>query len=169
MDAERRVTAQEQNSAGDNRSLAAQIQQLSATIAQIPISSSANSRAEGFGITGGYVMYASILIPVPQGKTTASVLCVGSGSAVDATTGGLTTAYGRCVIGASTSGAFPAAKDAGASQVNNVITATHASTFGVVPGSTILVGFEMYGLNGAAYPARPTNFASISAVATFYS
>lgn len=161
------LKALEQASAGDNRSLASQIAQLTNIINSMPLPGVAGTRATGFGITGSYATYATVTLPVPNGKTTMNAMCIGSGAVLDATTGGLTTAYGRCIIGASTGGEFPAAKDAGVSQVNNIITASHTGSFAVTPGSLITVSFQMYGLSPTAFPARPSNFAQIAVQAVF--
>lgn len=160
IELEKLVESLSQSVAGSNRALASQI-------AMFPGIVSDNWRNENFGLGGSFANVVSGTITVPPGKVRASILAVGTGSAVDATTGGLTTAYGRCVIAGVAGGSSPAAKDAGASQVNNVITATHALTFGVTPGTTLSVAFQMYGLNGSAYPVRPTNFGQIAVVATF--
>lgn len=157
----------QQNSSGDNRNMASQVEQLAALVRALPIQRSDNWRVGGIGITGTWTTYAAGGFQVPPGKTTASILAIGTAAVVDTTTGGLTTAYGRCVIGGSIGGESPAAKDAGASQVNNVITATHAASFPVIPGATLTFGLQLYGLNGSAYPARPNNYAQIAVVATF--
>lgn len=161
------LRALEQASAGDNRSLASQIAQLTNLVNSMPLSSATGARATGFGISGSYATYVSANLTVPSGKTTMNVMCIGSGAVLDTTTGGLTTAYGRCVIGAAAGGEFPAAKDAGVSQVNNIITASHTGTFPVVPGTVITVAFQMYGLSPTAFAARPSNFAQIAVQAVF--
>ena len=167
ISAESAITTLEQNSAGDNRAMASQIQQLTDLVNSMPLVRSAASRATGFGITGSYGTYASVSVTVPSGKRSMSIMVIGSGAVLDATTGGVTTAYGRCVVGSDVGGEFPASKDAGASQVNNVITATHAGSYAVAPGGVITIAFQMYGLNGSAFPARVSNFAQVSVVATF--
>lgn len=167
--AEEAIKTQGQNADGDNRSMASQVQQLTDLVNSMPLVRSSASRATGFGITASYATYASVSIVVPAGKTSMSIMAIGSGAALDATTGGVTTAYGRCFVGSDFGGEFPASKDAGASQVNNVITATQSGSYAVSPGSTISIGFQMYGLNGSAFPARPSNFAQVSVVATFSS
>lgn len=167
IELETAVRAQQQASDGDNRAMASQIAGLAAVINAMPLVSIQGVRNGGFGISSSYATYATVSFIVPAGKTTMNVMCIGSGAVLDATTGGITTAYGRCVIGSSVGGEFPASKDAGASQVNNVITSSHTGTFSVVPGSTIVVAFQMYGLSPTAFPARPSNFAQLSAQAVF--
>lgn len=176
---ERRVTNTErsiyqaaQNQAGDNRSIASQIEALSATVRAIPIQASASGQNSGFALTGAYTTIADAIVTVPEGKNFASILAIGTGAALDATTGGLTNAYGRIVVvnplGSNfVSIEFPAAKDAGASQVNNIISASMSQSLEVVPLGDLRVVFQMYGLNGSAYPARPSNVAQIAFTTTF--
>lgn len=144
-----------------------QILALAQVVAAIPRAVTSDARSTGFALSGSYVSRVTDTITVPEGKTSVSVLCVAAGAAVDATSGGVTTSYGRIVINGAAGGDNPAAKDAGSSAVNNVINATSAASFAVTPGSTFQVAFQMYGLNGAAYPARPANFAQIATIATF--
>lgn len=144
-----------------------QILELRAVVNALPRAVTSDARATGFALTGAYASRVTDTITVPDGKTSVSVLCVAAGAALDATSGGVTTSYGRVVINGVVGGESPAAKDAGSSAVNNVITAIATASFAVAPGSTFQVAFQMYGLNGNAYPARPSNFAQIATIATF--
>lgn len=161
------VQAQNRNTASSLSVLSNQINNLQLVVNALPFQTTSNSRATGFGITGSYATYASDTITVPDGKTQVSVLCIGSGAVLDTVTAGLTTSYSRIVIAGSAGGETPAAKDAGATFVNNVLNASHARSFSVTPGSTFAVAFQMYGLNGSAFPAQPANFAQIATIATF--
>lgn len=146
-----------------------QIVDLRAIIDAIPLQVASDARATGFSLSDSLTNKVADTITVPDDKTFVNVLCVGVGAALDTTTGGLTTAYGRIVIGGSAGGLSPAAKDHGATFVNNVVNATYARSFAVTPGSTFSVSMQMYGLNGAAFPAQAANSAQIATIATFTS
>lgn len=172
--AERSAEINAQSLQALNRSLASsvtilseQVSGLAEVIAALPYQVAQDRRESGFALSGSYADKVSDTILVPPGKTSVSVMCIATGAALDTTTGGLTTAYGRVVINGQIGGASPAAKDSGATFVNNVITSSFALTFGVTPGDTVTVSFQMYGLNGSAFPAQPANFAQIATVATF--
>lgn len=153
-------------SAGD-QGAGATLSALSGQINAIPLQVTSNVRAAGFALTGAYANCVTDSIIVPEGRTRANLLCIGVGTALDTTTGGATTSYGRILIDGAIGDAAPAAKDAGATFVNNVIHATFARSFDVTPGSSISVALQMYGVNGSAFPAQPANSAQLATIATF--
>ena len=127
------------------------VAKLQATIAAIPVTLATAVRASGFGLAAGWNTYATTTLVVPDGKTSAAILGIGAAMALDKTSGG-----------------FPAAKDAGASVVANVMNAQHARTLtGLVSGATITVAFQISPLNPAAFTADAQNFASITALGSF--
>jgi len=128
----------------------------------------AMSRYTGFGLTaGGWLSYAAKTITVPAGKTVAQVTALGHASALDTVSGGVTTTEARIIINGDVSGVFPAAKDAGASVVNNVLSATHVAEFAVTPGQQFIVSLQLHPLNPSAFPPQPANFAQVVADALF--
>lgn len=138
------------------------------TIAAIPITLATTVRTSGFGLAAGRNTYATATLVVPDGKTSAAILGIGAAMALDKTSGGLTSANARILIDGAASGGFPAAKDAGASVVANVMNAQHAHTLtGLVAGATITVAFQISPLNPAAFPGDAQNFASITALGSF--
>jgi hypothetical protein len=85
----------------------------------------------------------------------------------DQTSGGLTTSYGRILIDGVASREFPAAKDAGATLVNNVITATSAAVIDVTGKASVAVAFQLQPLNPAAFPPHSQNFAQLAVIGSF--
>lgn len=161
------VSGQNRNTASSLASLGETILSLQATIASMPITQSQGARQTGFGLTSSWTDIVSVTMPFAPGKNTVSIFCVANGGALDTVSGGLTTSYGRIVIQGQTVGpAFPASKDAGVSQVLNVISASHSETTGKW-ADTITATFQMYGLNGSAFPATPGNFAQLSLLCSF--
>lgn len=161
------VQGQNRNTASSLASLGKTILSLQATIASMPITQTVGQRVTGFALSSAWTDVASVTVPAPPGRTTASVFCVGNAGAFDMTTGGLTTSYARLVTSYGTVGPeFPAAKDAGVSQVLNVLSATLTETTSL-PDRTVTATLQLRGLNGAAFPANPANFAQISLLVSF--
>lgn len=161
------VSGQNRNTASSLASLGDTILSLQATIASMPITYTVGQRVSNFSLSNTYAPIVTVRIPVPAGRNTVSIFCVGNAGVLDAITGGVTTSYGRIVITGGTIGSgFPASKDAGASQVMNVISATLTET-NSFSGDWVEASFELRGLNGSAFPANPDNFAQISLLASF--
>ena len=154
--------------APSGESLGNTITKLQDAIAAIPLTLATTVRASGFGLAAGWNTYATTTLVVPDGKTSAAILGIGVASALDKTSGGSTSANARILIDGAASGNFPAAKNAGASVVANVMNAQHAHTLtGLVAGATITVAFQISPLNSAAFTADAQNFASITALGSF--
>ena len=144
------------------------VAKLQAAIAAIPITLATTVRESGFGLAAGWNTYATTTLVVPAGKTSAAILGIGAAKALDKTSGGLTSAKARILINGAASGDFPAAKDAGASVVANVMNAQHSRVLtGLVAGATITVAFQISPLNPAAFTPDAQNFASITALGSF--
>ena len=143
---------------GTQRALAAQ---------RLPVQDFRVGQASGIGLSGGFNTYASVLLPVPSGKQRLQVMAIGTAAVLDQTSGGVTTSYGRVVINGSASREFPAAKDAGATVVNNVITATATSVVDVAGMESVTVLFQLQPLNPAAFPAHAQNFAQLAVIGSF--
>ena len=167
---EKQNTALRQSLNALNRSTASTLSNLANQLNAMPIVWVGGDAQTGFGLsTSGWITVATVRVPVPPGKDVASIVAVGGAAAADLTSGGLTVAEGRIFIsGSSTSPRFTAAKDSGASVTNNVITASYGS--GAVPTSgnpEIEVLFQLLGVNPAAFPPAPENYASLTVTATF--
>lgn len=145
--------------------LAQQINSLTETILALPVTVSETVRSEGGSLSGSWSTLVQIELPVPTGKTTVALTAIGNAAYLDATTGGATSSYMRLAIGGAVSASFAASKDAGATQVNNVLSGTYSQTLST--SGAVTVALQAYGLNGAAFPARPTNYANLSVLATF--
>lgn len=164
-DYERRIRVLE---APSGEAIGNTVAKLSALVAAIPITLATTVRASNFGLGAGWNTYATTTLVVPAGKTSAAILGIGAAMALDKTSGGLTSASARILIDGAASGDFPAAKDAGASIVANVMNAQHSRTLtGLVAGATITVAFQISPLNPAAFTSDAQNFASITALGSF--
>lgn len=142
------------------------VSKIAATIAAMPVGAAGSASRTGFSLTAGWVTYATVSVPVPAGKTKATVMALGSGTALDATSGGVTSIEGRVVISGGSGVAVPSTKDAGASFVNNVVTAMHTREISGATGS-ITAQLQMNPLNPAAFPASAQNVAQISLYVSF--
>lgn len=147
--------------------LNAQLLATNSRVDSLPVSNNVSGSATNFAVTGSYVTYATATFTVPLNKPNASIFVIAQASILDTTSGGTTTSYGRIVFNGTNGRDFPAAKDAGASIVNNIITASAGYKVVLVPGATYTMSFQLYGLNGSAFPARTSNFATINASLTF--
>lgn len=136
-------------------------------VRRLPFQDFRIGQSGGIGLAGGWGTYASVVLPVPAGRTKLQVLAIGTAAVLDQTSGGLTTSYGRILIDGVASREFPAAKDAGATLVNNVITATSAAVIDVTGRADISVQFQLMPLNPAAYPPHAQNFAQLAVVGSF--
>lgn len=137
-------------------------------VQRLPFQDFRVGQASGFGLSAGWATYATVTLPVPAGKQRLQVFAVGVGAVLDQTSGGLTTSYGRIVINGVVSREFPAAKDAGATVVNNVITATSvAADINVSELAAVEIAFQLQPLNPAAYPAHVQNFAQLAVNGSF--
>lgn len=144
------------------------VQKLTDASGAIPRVDANSASAAGFGLSAGWVTYARVSIQVPRDKTRATLISLGSGTALDRTTGGTTSVSGRIVIAGESGVAIPAAKDAGSSAVNNIVTAMHTRTIVGVSG-VITAELQLNPLNAAAFTAAGSNLAQISLLATFSS
>lgn len=136
-------------------------------VQRLPFQDFRVGQASGIGLSAGWGTYASVTLPVPTGKQRLQVLAIGTAALLDQTSGGVTTSYGRIVISGTASRDFPAAKDAGATVVNNVITATSAAEVDVTSLSSVTVAFQLQPLNPAAFPPHVQNFAQLAVIGSF--
>lgn len=136
-------------------------------VKRLPFQDFQVGQASPIALAVGWNTYAVVTLPVPEERTRLQVLAIGTAAVLDQTSGGLTTSYGRILIDGAISRSFPAAKDAGATTVNNVITATSAAVIDVAGRTSIDVAFQLQPLNPAAYPSHPQNFAQLAVIGSF--
>lgn len=121
----------------------------------------------GFALAAGWTTKATVTLTVPERVTLATVTAIGGSAAADRTTGGLTNAQARILIDGVPSVTFEAAKDAGASVVNNILSPSSGRSFAVTEGDNITVDLQLNPLNAAAFTATPSNYASLTVIGTF--
>ncbi|HXH34321.1 MAG TPA: hypothetical protein VNJ54_07910 [Plantibacter sp.] len=136
------------------------------TTARTPIPGGETATVTGFALAAGWNTYATVTVPVPTGKTIAKLIAVANGAALDTTTGGVTSLSARILIAGVPSQVAPGSKDAGASQVNNIVQLASSATLSDVT-DTVTAEIQINPLNATAFPARPGNFASITVLAIF--
>lgn len=136
-------------------------------VQRLPFQDFQIGQASGFALAAGFQTRATVSLTVPEGKQRLQVLAIGTAAVLDQTSGGLTTSYGRIVIDGVASRDFPAAKDAGSSAVNNVITATSSAVVDVSAATAVTITFQLQPLNPAAYPAHAQNFAQLAVIGSF--
>lgn len=125
------------------------------------------AQRQSFGLSTGWATYATASMPVPQGKRRLQVFAIGTAAVLDMTSGGITSSYGRIRINGVASREFPAAKDAGSTFVNNVITATSLADIDVSSLTAVAIEFQLQPLNDAAYGTHQQNFAQLAVNGSF--
>ncbi|KQQ65696.1 hypothetical protein [Microbacterium sp. Leaf320] len=136
-------------------------------VKRLPFQDFQVGQASPIGLAAGWNTYATVSLVVPEDRTRLQVLGIGTAAVLDQTSGGLTTSYGRILIDGVPSRDFPASKDAGATLVNNVVTATSAAVINVAGKTSIAVAFQLQPLNPAAFPSHPQNFAQLAVIGSF--
>jgi hypothetical protein len=136
-------------------------------VKRLPFQDFRVGQASSIGLAAGWNTYATVSLVVPEDRTRLQVLAIGTAAILDQTSGGLTTSYGRILIDGVASREFPAAKDAGATLVNNVITATSAAVIDVTGKASVAVAFQLQPLNPAAFPPHSQNFAQLAVIGSF--
>jgi hypothetical protein len=136
-------------------------------VQRLPFQDFQTESVSGIGLAASWNTYATVTLAVPEGKKLLQVLGIGTAAVLDQTSGGLTTSYGRVVINGVASREFPAAKDAGATVVNNVITATSSAVVDVSALTSVDIALQLRPLNAAAYPPHAQNFAQLAVIGSF--
>lgn len=136
-------------------------------VRRLPFQDVQIGQTSGFGLSAGWATYATVNLAVPEDRTRLQVVAIGTAAVLDQTSGGLTSSSGRILINGVASREFPAAKDAGASMVNNVITATSGGAVDVTGMATVPVLFQLSPLNAAAFPPHAQNFAQLAVIGSF--
>lgn len=136
-------------------------------VKRLPFQDFQVGQASPIDLAAGWNTYATVTLVVPEYRTRLQVLGIGTAAVLDQTSGGLTTSYGRILIDGVASREFPASKDAGATLVNNVITATSAAVVDVTGKASVSVAFQLQPLNPAAFPSHSQNFAQLAVIGSF--
>lgn len=150
-------------------------QNLAKTVAAIPVMSANGDVENNIGARGTaatFYEHVRFSVPVPDGKTTVSGQVIGNAVMVDMTSGGFAYITMRIVItsprGTVTSPTFQAAKNSGASAVNNVVTgAAIVSQSGLKGGDSVIVSIQVAASNPAAFPNATGNLVQGSMLASF--
>lgn len=163
IDRSRSVAASDQ--LATDKGLAASLQALSNQINAIPITTSQVSTASNVSNAfGSYTTRTTLSFTIPDNKSVANVFVVGNAQFLDTLTGGLAVSYMKLRINGVDSPGFSAAKDAGASVVNNVMFGSYAAK---VTNSTFNVDLQTYATNPSAFPTSAANFYNLSVVVTY--
>ncbi|MFZ4894630.1 hypothetical protein ACL9RL_09285 [Plantibacter sp. Mn2098] len=138
------------------------------TTANLPIPGVGTATTTNIGLlSSSWITYATVTIPVPLGKGTATIMAFANGAFLDMTSGGVTALSARIVIGdTNISPAAPGAKDAGASRVNNIVQLGYSAVLTGID-TTVKAELQVNPLNASAFPAQAQNFASITINAAF--
>jgi hypothetical protein len=150
-----------------------QVAALAGVVAALPImASAANTASPVNANTSSWATKASVTIPVPTSKTTASLSTIGSVALLDTVTGGIAAPpSARFLIEGTVypiTNGVPASKDPGASSVNNVVPLGPAATPNVPGQSSIPVALQVSVPHATAYATNSSsNFATLSAQAIF--
>ena len=142
------------------------LEDLLALVARLPQVESRQDVKTGFGLEAGWQTVAAVTLPRPTDKNRVVVQASAQGTVLDTTSGGLTTTQCRILIGGVASAVIPAAKDAGASAVQNVLVVSSTREITPLPGA-VAVEFQINPLNPAAYPAHVSNIANLSVYAGY--
>ena len=159
--------------AGD-KGLQGTINGLVRTIQQLPIPLASSSTVQPTSANSqSFVTKATASLVVPEGKTRAVVGLYGTVVLLDTVSGGVAAPpYTRFLISGQAlplDGGVPAAKESGASQVNNVCTIAASTELALLtPGATLSAALQVSVFHSTAYAtASAGNFATISMQATF--
>lgn len=168
------------NQANQNKQTNSSIKALSKQIINQPYVVTAGDTASGAGLNAGYVTKNTIAIPIPTGKKVANVMVIVNAQYLDVSSGGAAVASGRVFIGPNStvggslgvfSRAVSAAKDAGASAVNNILNLGFSATLtGLDPDNispNIYVTFQATATSGTAYGAQAANFSQVAVQVVF--
>lgn len=164
------VDSERNGQSGDNANSSqnSTMSRLASTVRALPVVSVGQDTQTGFNLTaGGWLTRATVVIPVPDGKTLANVVAIGGAAAVDLTSGGVTVCQARILLPSLVSPFFQAAKDAGASAVNNILTANYGAEIAVTPGSTLTANLQLNPLNASAFGTSAGNYATLTVIAVF--
>ena len=163
-----------QNIGAQNRAIAASLQELSRQIVSLPVTlADSNTVSPISSTTLAWVTKATVNLTVPKNKTSCVLFAGASLALLDTVTGGIAAPpYARILVESTTalpiSNGVPATKDAGASNVNNVVSFSGTHSLSVTPGDTVTVELQVRVYHASAYgTASSSNFATLAVQATF--
>ena len=163
-----------QNIGAQNRATAASLQELSRQIVSIPVTLADSDTVSPISSTTlAWVTKATVNLTVPENKTSCVLFAGASLALLDTVTGGVAAPpYARILVESTTalpiSNGVPATKDAGASNVNNVVSFSGTHSLSVTPGDTVTVELQVQVYHASAYgTASSSNFATLAVQATF--
>jgi len=170
-----------QNIGAQNRATAASLQELSRqivslyeTIDSIPVTVADSDTVSPISSTTlAWVTKATVNLTVPENKTSCVLFAGASLALLDTVTGGIAAPpYARILVESTTAlpipNGVPATKDAGASNVNNVVSFSGTHSLSVTPGDTVTVELQVQVYHASAYgTASSSNFATLAVQATF--
>lgn len=167
-DIRRRLSELERPSGTQNVRAVAELQ---ATVAALPAPAGFFDQTTNFSLATPVNVGRNITIP--EGKTRVVFTAVGNVAALDTTSGGLAIASAFIEVNGNgfvwSSPVVPAAKDAGASNVNNIITPVLGfEQSGLIPGQSFLVNLQVSATNPSAFPTQSSNYATIAMTAIFF-
>jgi phage tail sheath gpL-like len=163
-----------QNIGAQNRATAASLQELSRQIVSLPVTLADSDTVSPISSTTlAWVTKATVNLTVPENKTSCVLFAGASLALLDTVTGGIAAPpYARILVESTTalpiSNGVPATKDAGASNVNNVVSFSGTHSLSVTPGDTVTVELQVQVYHASAYgTASSSNFATLAVQATF--
>lgn len=168
------------NQANQNKQTNSSIKKLSQQIRAQPYVVTSGDTATGSGLNASYVTKNTVVVPIPAGKTIANVMVIVNAQYLDVSSGGSAVASGRVFIGPNAtvggslgvfSQAVSAAKDAGASAVNNILNLGFSATLTGLDvdniSPNIYVTFQATATSGTAYGAQAANFSQVAVQVVF--
>lgn len=151
------------------RKLQQQIADLQDLVVRLPQVESYSAVANGFGLdsVSGWRTVASLTVPALVDKNRVVIQASAQGAVLDTTSGGLTSSECRLLINGVASSVIPAAKDAGASVVQNVLIVTFTQEVTPIPSGGVSVEFQINPLNYLAFPPQSSNIANLTVYAGY--
>ena len=146
------------------RALSRQVAELVAVVDLMPVTETDTTAIGTFSATDSWTTLISTSMIVPAGKTRLDVTAIGSAAAADMTSGGAAVCYARIGIGAVNSVSFSAAKDSGASVVNNIMSPSYGRSLAVTGGDTVNITLQVLASHPTAFQGSTSNVATLTVI-----
>lgn len=187
-DVEYAAFGQKQGLNGQNRTSAANAQELSRQLIQlrdfaedledlyeeladlydaIPKVDQVTAVQTGFGLNAGWNVILTASVTVPPGVSEMSLLVNGSGLLVSTSTTSVITSRSRLNVSGEYSPAAPNAWYPGQGAFGSIMVPSWSRTLAVTPGSTVSVDFEAEADDHTSYGYNTASYAVLSVIATF--
>lgn len=174
-DLQRQADRATQDTINNNKQLNGSINVLTQTINAMPVSvADVDTVSPTSANTATWTTKATATVKAPEGKRNLTLSISGTLVLLDTVSGGFAAPpSARFLINGTTilpiTQGVPAAKDSGASMVNNVVSLGSALNTSVVPGQVITVALQVSVVHSTAY-ATPSvgNLATVAVQGTFY-